>query len=713
MCNDCNETKPDLCGCKNKVDLKCTTYTGATLDPLHILEGMNGEEIIKIINDYLKDLIIDLDIEPTILENVGTGYELYKGFSEERRHELRTILKGSGINIETVGNDELKISVDKTFVENNSKINLQNVGSGTPLFKGVENNVYKLRKIKSSNNTVGINIADNNESIDLTVEIPEIPTIDYPVVESQDIGLGASLRKDVVGKKIGIRTLESDDIIISESTSGSIKLSLPGGGSSSNDFYLDPYFVRPLDWEIRTNPEEILNTAIRLTPRKVASGKLNDPFKDYEEFLLKAIGPELGSNANGRFTRSNPRTYGLLQILNSIETTQQLEINNWVIKFVNSIILNYEGNQEYALDMRRLWTPDTIDSVTGMVKRNITMEIRGEGVLTRSSGYGLIYSKGDALKTTPQIIYQFVLRGSGSGIKLQELEYNAGNVRLTRADNTTPLSNGNSPILGRVQQMTTPLVVIDGSSNGFWGTLFYGNIFIVANTQTHLKLINKGELTHSNGSLKVQVGNTYIGYKRKMIENAPGNTLAENQFLTSRRSNGDTLGFFYEPQDDYVVFDIQGQSNFRIEKFESEPNGFIHSAANSLFRIGDGSTLNNPTSFTDTGGCGAINLITAQGNNQYIALSNFNLQSNMYRLFKGTGSNSIIVDLNNVTLNQSTLLKEGLVNLNIRTGGTYCVIKGRPIISLEYQQDNAGAISAGYEKNMLYRTPTGDVAQVY
>ena len=319
--------------------------------------------------------------------------------------------------------------------------------------------------------------------------------------------------------------------------------------------------------------------------------------------------------------------------------------------------------------------------------------------------------KGDTLHTTATNNYNFVLRGELTGLRLYEPD-NTGNVRLTRADNTTPLSNANTEIFGRVQTATTPLIVIDSSSFGFWGTLFYGNIFIQTSTQTHMKFVNQGALTQS-GVLSAQVGNSIIGYKRKMIENAPGNTAEENAFLATKKEVGEPLGFFYEPQDDHIVFDIQDQSNFRFENLASEANGFLHSSANSLFRVGPGSILNNITSINDTGGFGTINMLTMQGVPDYILLTNFNLQSSTYRLFKGTGFNNVNINLRNVILNQASTLKDDLGILNIYTGGTYCVLKGRPMISLEYQADNATAILAGYEKNMLYRNPTGNVAQVY
>lgn len=145
MCNDCNEIKNN-CGCKSKVDLKCTFYDGSTLEPLHILNGMTGEEIVVIINNYLKDLILDLEPEPVVLQNVGTGAELYKGFSEERRHEIKTILEGEGI-ILTETDNSIEIKVSQEFIENVTRFNLENVGTGKEVYAGKVGDSHLFRRI--------------------------------------------------------------------------------------------------------------------------------------------------------------------------------------------------------------------------------------------------------------------------------------------------------------------------------------------------------------------------------------------------------------------------------------------------------------------------------------------------------------------------------------------------------------------------------------
>ena len=117
MCNKCNNKKPcgceenSLCGCTTKLDFKCLYYDGITLDPLNIIKGMNGEQILQIINDYIKDYLTCLDENPTVIKSVGNKIEVYKGLSDEYVHEIKSLFNGDGIIIEDKG-DYIEISIN-------------------------------------------------------------------------------------------------------------------------------------------------------------------------------------------------------------------------------------------------------------------------------------------------------------------------------------------------------------------------------------------------------------------------------------------------------------------------------------------------------------------------------------------------------------------------------------------------------------------------
>lgn len=294
MCNDCGEIKNNKCGCKTKVDLKCTFYDGSTLEPLHILNGMTGEEIVVIINNYLKDLILDLQPEPTILKNVGTGAELYKGFSADIRHEIKTLLEGEGI-ILTETDNSIEIKVSQEFIENITRFNLENVGTGKEVYAGKVGDSHRFRRLISDDGSVTLN-ENPDGAIDFTVNFPPppvIPTVDYPVINGANKGSGTPIYKGLSAKNIEIATLKSDTFVITSEEDGSVKINSPGGGSNSRDWYLDANFTRPTNWNTEQNLKEIIDGI------PVPNGSLNDPFKTFDEFLLKAIGETGGSNANG------------------------------------------------------------------------------------------------------------------------------------------------------------------------------------------------------------------------------------------------------------------------------------------------------------------------------------------------------------------------------------------------------------------------------
>lgn len=118
MCDKCKKDncgckEIEFCGCKTKLDLLCSTYTGDTLEKLGIKKGTDGNTVIKIINDYLEKAD---EPNPVIIENVGTGIGLFKEFSEIYTQDFKTIVAGQGINI-TEQTNTVTISIDPTYIQ--------------------------------------------------------------------------------------------------------------------------------------------------------------------------------------------------------------------------------------------------------------------------------------------------------------------------------------------------------------------------------------------------------------------------------------------------------------------------------------------------------------------------------------------------------------------------------------------------------------------
>lgn len=113
MCNKCNSKKinceceeSQFCGCPVKLPMECTNYTGVYLEPLGVEPGMDGNMVVKLINDYVKNFIDNLEIDPVSLTNIGGKVEIYKGLSNLFEHELRTLQGKNGIIVQVEQNPD-------------------------------------------------------------------------------------------------------------------------------------------------------------------------------------------------------------------------------------------------------------------------------------------------------------------------------------------------------------------------------------------------------------------------------------------------------------------------------------------------------------------------------------------------------------------------------------------------------------------------------
>ena len=114
----CGCSKPVLNGCHSQTDLGCVYYTGDKLDPLNIDKGTNGNSIIKIINDYIKNVLERLEVPPTRISNIGNKVGLYKDLSDQFIHEFKSLSGIEGIIINST-NDYIEISVDTEWLLDN------------------------------------------------------------------------------------------------------------------------------------------------------------------------------------------------------------------------------------------------------------------------------------------------------------------------------------------------------------------------------------------------------------------------------------------------------------------------------------------------------------------------------------------------------------------------------------------------------------------
>ena len=110
--NNCECNKIEFCGCKTKLDLLCSVYTGDNLELLDINKWDSANTAFEKINTFLNSL---QEQDPLLIENIGDGNGVFKDISDEYKYQFKSIVKGDGILI-TNQEDTLTISIDQDYL---------------------------------------------------------------------------------------------------------------------------------------------------------------------------------------------------------------------------------------------------------------------------------------------------------------------------------------------------------------------------------------------------------------------------------------------------------------------------------------------------------------------------------------------------------------------------------------------------------------------
>lgn len=116
----CGCPEPEICGCDKKIPLTCTYYDGDDLVPTGIKNGMDGDLVVKILNDYLANHSGSGTQPPVFFKNVGGKVILYDGLDTDNKHKFKTIDGKEGVIVQgTTATVEAKIDQPwfKLFLE--------------------------------------------------------------------------------------------------------------------------------------------------------------------------------------------------------------------------------------------------------------------------------------------------------------------------------------------------------------------------------------------------------------------------------------------------------------------------------------------------------------------------------------------------------------------------------------------------------------------
>lgn len=530
-----------------------------------------------------------------------------------------------------------------------------------------------------------------------------------------------------VTKLHAVSKIKSNNIIITKDNDGNVVINTPGGGSSSSDWYLDIGFQRPSNWNTPQNPKEKITYLSSMSEIAsgvytngeeipVPSGALNDPFKSYEEYLLKRIYGADGANGTGTQSKVNPRHSGItLQILSYVSTASEIEVNNTTLMFKNKSPIFYTGTRDYAIDYKSIYDVMPVDGF-GKALYPMNNKIIGEGYITRQTGFGLLRAKAGS-KTLDGVPAIHVVGEGEFGFIFQEGENLASFAPVFKKDGVTPLMNEGSPVLGWQQVPTTPLIIIDGQTPP-WTALMGGTkVFVITKTQVGIELINKATLTSSADKFMYQVSNTFIGYEKKLLDT--GSYTSEEREIVNYFSPepapgiySQNPGVFYKPYSGYSIFKAGEESEFRIENLSTEPNGFHAFAAMNTFEGANKSQFSALVSFSNIGGGTTLNLLKKNGSDGYFSLNNGQSTTPYFNLIEGDTTNTFPLILRNISLITKNY-KNNIISTSFNTNGTLSTINGVALMTqLPVCLNNIDAL-LNLVPGMLYKvTGTKEVKQV-
>lgn len=419
----CNENQEDPnviieCGCRDIVDFLCTIYSGEKLEPLNITPGLNGNQVIKIINDYIKNVLENMEPNPLFLKNVGEGVPVYKGMNElEFVHEFKKLAEGVGIKITEQG-DSIVLSINPDIIPESSKVNLVNVGQGVDVYHDTDSTAEN-KIIRRFSDTSSIKHAINGgDSVVAYVDKDWLN--DNAVSDIQSNTLDVEKNAGTFDIEINTENAGAKGIPIHEffsagkvhrfpkvfSKEGTINIEQQPDGSVSFDVpkfdYIKSFYVNAT------------------YPGNDGDGSIIRPFKTFDDAVVAYKG-------SGGI--ENPDNKGAKIIIQSdTYTSVNPSINGLTLELQNNSIFQYMGNAEYMFDTELIY-PLIPKGSLGELTSEIIIIVIGNGSIQRSGGKGIVRSLGKArnvniLASHPNS--QIIFGDSQSNLRASELDDSTG-----------------------------------------------------------------------------------------------------------------------------------------------------------------------------------------------------------------------------------------------------------------------------------------------
>ena len=561
----------------------------------------------------------------------------------------------------------------------------RNVGVGASIYKGSStvgpDTFQDFKRLRDSDSIKFTEtLFDIKADVDqewLEDQFPEIPTVDYPVIDGVSVGTGIPIYSGLENKKINISSLYSPNgsVLITKDTNplsptfNRVHIEIP------NFDYIKSFYVN----SNYTGGD--------------ADGSVIKPFPNFEVARTAFIG-------TGNILQ--PQFAGAKIILQTSSVTAESPTTNTLtIEFQNNSILTYIGTNVYDIDSEILFNllanetyPGLSLGVNGELPFPIYMSLIGNGTIARTNGLGLVRwfgSKRNPLNLNYYFSRLTIGETSSDSISFGEWGNNPSiyTEDIESANGTKLEDVYGFPFKATTALLpTTPLFDIEFPNHSSTPTLFvFGSTIISSISQSHLKI-------DKNASIIIQDGGELY------FNNIP-HRISYSGVMGENYGNYKT----YLPYSDKVMIDfIEGNLYGTIRS--EEPAGFGISGWGSMFRMHPGASFGGNIQIDIQTNNFSNEIFKLVGNTNIITSggAESKIQTPNVRNFINADGNTALV---NVTMPNTTIFVRyapmiNTSNYSLNTLGSLSSINSKPILTGYPTHPNLAAAQAAEVKGTMY-----------
>jgi len=241
MCN-CNKPQPCGCvikqmGCKDKdISTDCIVYTGDNLSCSLITKDTILTDVIKQLDEFICEKF-NQGSNLLILDNIGSGAEIYKGDTPQGHKQLRSIVAGSS---------------DVTITEDENTITIDVAAKGSDIYT----------QSASFNSTSGVATFNRNNSTSYTLDLTGLSQVQANITETNTASKAYIQNKNptktIPAANYTVGVADNNYVVEVNNSSTNITITIPAG--LPNNFFVGfiqkgtgtvtftGYDIKPIDY---------------------------------------------------------------------------------------------------------------------------------------------------------------------------------------------------------------------------------------------------------------------------------------------------------------------------------------------------------------------------------------------------------------------------------------------------------------------------------